>query len=955
MRENLRKSGIDFIGDAPWGTHFCQFYQTREDLINILVPYFKAGLENNEFCIWCTSQSQDIEEIKDALKKAVPDIDVYMEERQIEVVLYTDWYLKEDAFHPERTLNCLSEKLNSALAEGYDGLRLGSTFCPEKDDWYDFTGYEKEVDNAICNHRIIALCAYSLEKCKAAEIIDVAINHQYSLIKREGIWEQIESPRLKKAEETVVRALVEERTLQLEKAYTSLKESEERLAEVQKMAHMGSWTWNIVTGELHWSDEVYRIFGCEPHEFGSTYDSFFKYVHPEDRDYVIDAIKKGLSKDPKSIDYRIILPNGEERTVHTRAEIIFDENNIPIRAKGIVQDITKRRKAEEALRLSNIYNRSLIEASLDPLVTIGLDGKIKDANTATELITGYSREELIGACSSDYCIEPEKVIKAYQQVLVLEEIRDYPLEIQHRDGHITPVLVNASVYKDENGKVIGIFASAHDITERKKTEEKIQMLANVVESSDDAIITKSLDGIITNWNRGAEQIYGYSAEDVLGKNISILEPENLKGETKQLVEKIKQGEKIRHFETLRLKKDGALINISITFSPVLSASGELVAISTIARDITERRKAEETLRLSNIYNRSLIEASLDPLVTIGPDGKITDVNGATELVTGYSRDELIGTDFSDYFTEPEKASKGYQQVFVQGEVRDYPLEIQHWNGHITPVLYNASVYKDENGKIIGVFAAARDITERKKAEKILKQKLGELARKREIHHRIKNNLQVISSLLALQAEKFSNKEYVKNSEILDAFRESQDRVASIALIHEELYEGEETDTLNFSPYIERLVENLFHIYRFGNTDIKLKTDIEENIFFDMDTAVPLGIIVNELVSNSLKHAFSGRKEGEIQIKIHRQEIFRSKRSGYGSIRERKSKSTEFTLIISDNGTGIPETINLENSDTLGLQLVSILVDQLDGEFELKRDNGTKFTIRISVFAPQVCR
>jgi PAS domain S-box-containing protein len=122
------------------------------------------------------------------------------------------------------------------------------------------------------------------------------------------------------------------------------------------------------------------------------------------------------------------------------------------------------------------------------------------------------------------------------------------------------------------------------------------------------------------------------------------------------------------------------------------------------------------LKLSNIYNRSLIEATLDPLVTIGPEGEINDVNKATETVTGYSRDELIGSDFSDYFTKPEKAKAGYHKVFRDGFVRDYPLEIQHKDGHVTPVLYNASVYRDESGNVVGVFAAARDITELKKAE-----------------------------------------------------------------------------------------------------------------------------------------------------------------------------------------------------------------------------------------------
>jgi PAS domain S-box-containing protein len=144
-------------------------------------------------------------------------------------------------------------------------------------------------------------------------------------------------------------------------------------------------------------------------------------------------------------------------------------------------------------------------------------------------------------------------------------------------------------------------------------------------------------------------------------------------------------------------------------------------IYTVAhiQDITERKKAEEIVRLSNIYNRSLIEASLDPLVTIGHDGKITDVNEATEKVTGYSRGELIGTDFTNYFTEPEKAEKGYQEVFKEGFGSNYELEIQHKSGKITPVLYNASIYKDEFGEIIGVFAAARDITERKRNEQEL--------------------------------------------------------------------------------------------------------------------------------------------------------------------------------------------------------------------------------------------
>ncbi len=450
----------------------------------------------------------------------------------------------------------------------------------------------------------------------------------------------------------------------------------------------------------------------------------FKYKSPQGEKYYYNTqiVPEFVDGEVKSI-----LAISRDITYIKEAESELKE------ARDNLEEQVKERTLElegayESLKLANAYNRSLIEASLDPLVTIGPDGKITDVNGATELVTGCSRDELIGTDFSDYFTEPENARKGYQEVFREGHVFNYPLEIKHKDGHTTPVLYNASVYRDESGEVIGVFAAARDITERKKAEENIQRLANIVESSNDAIITKSLDGVITSWNNGAEEIYGYLTEEILGKPISALEPDDLKGETKELVEMIKTGEKIHHYETSRLKKNGELIDISITLSPVFDMSGKLMAISTIARDITERKKAEEELKKAGKYNRSLIETSLDPLVTIGPDGKITDVNMATELVTGYSRDELIGTDFSDYFTEPDKAREGYQEVFRNMQVFDYPLEIKHKDGPVTPVLYNASVYHDESNNVIGVFAAARDITERKKAEKLLKLKLEELAR-----------------------------------------------------------------------------------------------------------------------------------------------------------------------------------------------------------------------------------
>ncbi|MDC9725191.1 MAG: PAS domain S-box protein, partial [Gammaproteobacteria bacterium] len=403
------------------------------------------------------------------------------------------------------------------------------------------------------------------------------------------------------------------------------------------------------------------------------------------------------------------------------------------------------------------YVRSLIESSLDPLVTIAPDGAITDVNKATELVTGLKRKQLVGTDFSSYFTDPEYARAGYLQVYEQGSVRDYPLDLRHIDGHTTPVLYNASVYKNEQNDVVGVFAAARDISQQKSAEQQLKQVGeytrSLIESSLDPLVTIAPDGAITDVNKATELVTGRTREQLVGTDFSsyFTDPEYARAGYQQVYE---QGS-VRDYPLDLRHADGHITPVLYNASVYKNEQGEVEGVFAAARDISQQKSAEQQLKQVGEYTRSLIESSVDPLVTISVDGKIMDVNDATEKVTGVGRDDLIGSDFSNNFTDPEYARAGYQKVFTEGVVTDYPLSIRRHDGEITHVLYNASVYRDSAGVVQGVFAAARDITAQKEAE----ERIRKIARYDSAHSKIltefnssQDRVIVLTHLLNILAE-----------------------------------------------------------------------------------------------------------------------------------------------------------------------------------------------------------
>ncbi len=473
------------------------------------------------------------------------------------------------------------------------------------------------------------------------------------------------------------------------------------------------------------------------------------------------------------IEFDFTSPTGERRTVSASSIPMRDKQGLIIGAVTVSRDISARKQAEE----TRAWLASFPERNPNPVVEAEPDGKIRYANpTALRLFpelprrsTGHAWlaewDKVVGTLATGQANVLSRDVTigkhSYQQAIFRDPqdgyIRIYGLDITDRKRAETEVQKARAELELRVQERTRQLAEANDelrieMAERRQAEAQLRLQTSAMEAAANGIFITDNQGKILWCNPAFSQMTGYSCEEVIGWNPRFLKSgRHDKTFYNQMWQTLLNGQ-VWQSEMVNRRKDKSLYYEEQVITPVRDEQNQISHFIAVKQDVSKRKQAEEELRLANAYNRSLIEASLDPLVTITPEGKIGDVNKATEKVTGYTRTELIGTDFHSYFNDPEKARLGYQKVFETGTVRDYALEIRNKNGSITPVLYNASVYRDEAGEVLGVFAVARDITDRKQFETQLVQAekhavIGRMVGS--ITHEINNPLQTIKNCLYL--------------------------------------------------------------------------------------------------------------------------------------------------------------------------------------------------------------
>ncbi|HTL81900.1 MAG TPA: PAS domain S-box protein, partial [Bacteroidia bacterium] len=614
-----------------------------------------------------------------------------------------------------------------------------------------------------------------------------------------------------------------------------------------------------------------------------------------------------------------------------RAQVAEEAN------RSLQLEIEERRKAEKELFATQKYLRLLIDSSIDMICASDPEGYVTEFNRAAQETFGYTPEEVIGKHVSFLYKDPQQRINVMDELVKGGGFFTGEVLNKKKNGQDFTALLSASILKDEKGNILGSMGVSRDITEWKKSETQLRLNEEKYRAIYNqayvgiALVDTSSDKFI-DANQRLSDMLGYSPEELRKKSIQDL---RIPGDLSRLPsgkDFIKLGFE-RVIDEHRYKHaNGNEVIVNVTVSLVRGEDNRPLYFVYVYEDLTPKRKTEEQLRLQAAKLNSIIETSSHMIWTIDRNYRLSSFNGnqAKWLERAYGVTAYIGMPmasgkmlsqnlYNDFWVDKMNQT-------LNGKAQNFEVAFVHKSGEKTWREIYLNPIRDANDHVIEVSAIAHDITDKKLAEDNLKLSLKEKeVLLKEVHHRVKNNLQVISSILNLQSS------YVRDKKILEILLESQNRIKSMAFVHESLYQTKDFSNISFQEYVGNISRNLVHSYSAVGSAPELKLDLEP-IDLNLDTAIPCGLIINELLSNALKYAFPEKKKGKIGVSV-------------------KKKGDQISICISDNGIGLPKNIDFRNTESLGLQLVISLVEQINGKIKLDTKKGTKFTIEFSSTPP----
>jgi PAS domain S-box-containing protein len=598
-------------------------------------------------------------------------------------------------------------------------------------------------------------------------------------------------------------------------------------------------------------------------------------------------------------------------------DAIRDDTGAVIGFAKVSRDVTERKRAQER----DARFRQMVEAALSAMVLTRSSGVIETVNAQAERMFGYSRTEMVGRPIE--MLVPERFRGRHPALRVSyshhPEARPMgagrDLFALRKDGSEFPVEIGLNPIETEEGPMV--LSAIVDISQRKRLEERFR---RVVEAAPNAMVMIGAAGRIEMVNAQAEHMFGYSREELVGRQVEMLVPERFRSDHPALRQSFFADPKARPMGAGRdlygLKKNGEEFPVEIGLNPIETDEGPMVLSAIV--DISQRKRLEERFR-------RVVEAAPNAMVMVGAGGRIEMVNAEAEKLFGYARAEMLGQPVEmlvperfrghhpglrgSFFADPKARPMGAgRDLFgLKKDGSEFPVEIG-----LNPI-------ETEEGQM--VLSAIVDISDRKQKEERIQVALKEKdVLLGEVHHRVKNNLQIIHSLLDLQSSRISDEG------VIDLLRDSQNRIRSMGLIHQTLYQSKDFAEVDFHRFLDSLVPQLIGSYGVNPDRIALSLEAEQ-IQLPINAAIPCGLVVNELISNAMKHAFPDGRRGGIAVKLF------------------EEPNGKAVLSVSDNGIGIPDDIDLSNTSTLGLQLVTLLSDQLGGEISMRRSDPTEFVLR----------